>query len=841
MKKANLFYSLLTVASMALTACSADEFVVDGNGDGNVIITASLPAEFASRAFGDGLQATNLTYAVYDSEAAADTDPVILVTNASIADLKATVNLKLATGKTYNILFWADKPGNTYYTFDKAKQTITVDYTDAVQNADDRDAFFAVIKDLKVEGTVTQDVTLTRPFAQINFGTNDLNEAAVTNAYPNLGTALTAKAYKTLNLLSGEVSDEVDVAYKVTTPPDGETFPITGYSYLAMDYLLVPADRSVADVTFDVYNGEKKINTLDVTSMPVQRNYRTNVYGALLTSKVDFQVSIDPAFNPAAIIADGVSYDQATKTYYIENKAGLQWYADQTNVAKNDFSGCTVKLTADIDLNNEPWTPIAANLGFLKGVFDGQHHTVKNIKVTVDDKTPAGFFSYAFHVKNLKLENVDITGHYNVAGLVGYGIASHIDSCSVINGTINATPYRNSSGLWDDGNNVGGITGYLSPEDDANISNCKVSGLTITGYRKVGGLAGVVNLNAAVVENDTVINCKSIARMTVLNYDGVREAQVDEVTNVLESCTMSGIISEGNSTETITTATNVDLYDAQDLVYLSNYVNNTKATIINNEEEPVMSGVTVTLVNDIDMAGIDFTPIGIGTDNVASDGAYACYFYKFAGTFEGNGKTISNLTASDTRSPEVSAAGLFGTVIGRIQNLTLKNVHITSAHFAGGIAGYYNNNHGLISNCTVDGGVIESILKEYTSLNKDGNEVTAWDGGDKVGGILGFGLTTEDQIDGCTVKNVTLKGYRNMGSITGYIYNPATVSNNAAENVTIISDFAHNYKNFTSTAEAGVNEIVGYLSTAKGSTTENVTGNTASNVTITYLNTTFSD
>ena len=52
-----------------------------------------------------------------------------------------------------------------------------------------------------------------------------------------------------------------------------------------------------------------------------------------------------------------------------------------------------------------------------------------------------------------------------------------------------STP-RLVNGKYDDANNVGGITGYLSAEPNAYVTNCSVSNATITAYRKVGGLRG---------------------------------------------------------------------------------------------------------------------------------------------------------------------------------------------------------------------------------------------------------------------------------------------------------------------------------------------------------------
>ena len=103
-------------------------------------------------------------------------------------------------------------------------------------------------------GAINETVRLYRPFAQINLGTNDLQTPAVAPLKPNLKTSLATKAYSTLNLLTGAVTDETNVTYGFNNPPAGETFPVAGYEYLSMDYLLEPADKTLVDCTFCTFS-----------------------------------------------------------------------------------------------------------------------------------------------------------------------------------------------------------------------------------------------------------------------------------------------------------------------------------------------------------------------------------------------------------------------------------------------------------------------------------------------------------------------------------------------------------------------------------------------------------
>ena len=127
------------------------------------------------------------------------------------------------------------------------------------------------------------------------------------------------------------------------------------------------------------------------------------------------------------------------------------------------------------------------------------------------------------------------------------------------------------------------------------------------------------------------------------------------------------------------------------------------------------SGNYFRLDKDIDLTGIDWTPIGYSTSRY------------FRGTFDGNGHTIYGLTITKNRA----YAGLFGSTYGAtIKNVALRDVNIeirySEFNHAGGIVGYAGSNTSYIttiSNCSTEG----RILGGQSSS-------TAF-----VGGILGYG------------------------------------------------------------------------------------------------------
>ena len=305
MKKV-LFSTVAMSALMLMATSCADDQTSDlkAGAESTVTITAQLPSEMGTRAFADGLTAKHLQYAVYEAGQSIPLkvfgDETTVVGEAEMVNLKKSVTLKLTSGKSYDVIFWADATTDSPYTFNPASQEVSVDYSKVNNNSDNCDAFFKK-ETITVSGNQSVDVQLTRPFAQVNIGTDDF-DAAKASGLEVTQTEVVAKAFATLNLATGEVSDEADRTFTmkaIPTASDGE-FPVAGgYKYLSMDYLLVGADKATVDVAFN-YGGPQ---SRTFTNVPVQRNYRTNIYGSLLTNTADFNVVIVPGFNVITITA----------------------------------------------------------------------------------------------------------------------------------------------------------------------------------------------------------------------------------------------------------------------------------------------------------------------------------------------------------------------------------------------------------------------------------------------------------------------------------------------------------------------------------------------------------
>lgn len=206
----------------------------------------------------------------------------------------------------------------------------------------------------------------------------------------------------------------------------------------------------------------------------------------------------------------------------------------------------------------------------------------------------------------------------------------------------------------------------------------------------------------------------------------------------------------------------------------------------------------VRLTQDLDMTGNDFVPIG----NVSGYPGKSFY-----GVFDGQNHTIRNLTVSDT-TPNYASAGLFGSICGTVKNVKLTNVSITSSHYAGGIVGYSSANGAVIENCHVDGGTIKSTPE------KIGDE---YDNGDKAGGIAGY-LVGGDKVIDCSVKNLTVTAYRDVGGLVGC--SSADLSGNKVEDTTVVQSDKNGYKDEVITT---FGEVCGQ--TLGGSNTDATTSN----------------
>ena len=430
--KKTLFLAVAAVTAL-FSACSSDEVASSANDSNvvNVSFSANFDQVMPTRSVSgdtDGTQATTLYVAVYNTSnelipaishigtAAGGKDFV------TVSGKTATVNFQLVKGQTYNFVFWAQNPNATAgaVVFNPTTGKVAVDYSKITANDETLDAFTAHVNDLTVTGALSQNVTLKRPWAQVNYGSAQADwDAAVAAGITVAKSKVTVNnVYTTLNALTGEVEGEAtttDVVLAANTIPASattqRTLTVSGteYQYIGLNYLLVgnEGQQSLikADLEIQKESGEV-INTLAFSNVPVQRNYRTNIVGNLLTSQTQFSITLDENYDNESnneLLEDPVAINSAIQT--VGATVNLSPVATPTINLSKVAEGVTINGNgAKITLDDKSITK--------------DNITIENCNIANSSNTNNGS-TISINTKNFTLKNCTFTGEYGG----GYGDA----------------------------------------------------------------------------------------------------------------------------------------------------------------------------------------------------------------------------------------------------------------------------------------------------------------------------------------------------------------------------------------------------------------------------------
>ena len=215
----------------------------------------------------------------------------------------------------------------------------------------------------------------------------------------------------------------------------------------------------------------------------------------------------------------GTTYNNSTD-FYITNVNGLKYFRDLVNgdetvcagypeLPRNRtvhaFSGKTVHLWTDIDLNNEPWEPIGyayqTNERWqFEGSFDGGiydelgnltgTHKISNLNVSIaSGKYYAGLFGVYNASANSTLKNLTLDGVTISSGQSAQGVGAFVGSAKNAQAgvTLENLHVIGNVSIVATTSYVGGIVG----DGRCTIRNCSVAtDGTIKGSYNVGGIAG---------------------------------------------------------------------------------------------------------------------------------------------------------------------------------------------------------------------------------------------------------------------------------------------------------------------------------------------------------------
>ena len=171
--------------------------------------------------------------------------------------------------------------------------------------------------------------------------------------------------------------------------------------------------------------------------------------------------------------------------YTIRTAEELANFAQLVN-SNNSFSGKTLKLTADIDLGGNEWTPIGGSACPFRGTFDGNSFGITGLKVTNNSENGfAGLFGdvQGSTIKNLTVSGTvtDNAGFSYSGGITGRAQDSVIDNCT---SNINIS---DAMGSW-----IGGIAAIIT--GSTVVRNCVNTGnLDGVDCSIAGGIVGEIN------------------------------------------------------------------------------------------------------------------------------------------------------------------------------------------------------------------------------------------------------------------------------------------------------------------------------------------------------------
>ena len=591
----NIFRIVMAVAILFTASCAKEDISSSiGGGEVEVTFTADL-GQLGTRAYGEAKNVDRVYLGVYEAGEKTPLELVDYQKGYPVSNGKASITVVLLKDKKYDLVFWAQNNAQTCYARNWDDRSITVDYTGVKSQDDLRDAFFLVENDFWA-GHDETTFELRRPFAQLRAAISKKDQDYIEkNGSEILTSKVEVKGVANvieLNTENAEVYGDQTVTFDVAAIPANEDkfIEVNGVQYqqLSMNYILV-REKKLVDVTY-TFADDNTNYTRPYYNVPIQRNYRTNILGQLISSPMDFTVIINPEFEGEHNdVWDGQTvsepaFDDATQTYTVVKPSELAWLAAAVNgtletraVAADSFKGKTFVLAEDIDLGYKEWTPIGnANSNF-QGTFDGNGKTISSLYINTPSKSNVGLFGMTTdgEIKNLTVKNAKVTGRLNVGVVAGTPYTSKYTDITVtglieVNGmayvgavggknayanwtniTVNAAKgsYVKANSVENDTayrTYVGGVVGF-NGEGGHSFTNIK-SNINVEGSTcDVGGLFGIAHYG------NKFVDCSCSGNVAITNAAEAEEAEeiggIAGVWNnggadvVMTNCTFTGNLS----------------------------------------------------------------------------------------------------------------------------------------------------------------------------------------------------------------------------------------------------------------------------------------------------------
>ena len=495
MKTRNLLMSLIALMAILIASCSEQQPGTGMEVGGTKTLTFRLTTDgqAQTRAAAPSVPGYKLEYILQVLDAGGS-----ILSGYTQRVETGTFDVTLPLGVAYTCLFWAqyipDAGGdNEFFDTDDLK---AVALKKPLTAEDQCQAFCATASVAAADEALTHTVVMKRAVAQVNIksDTQMTGYSKLTAAYTNVPN--------TFNVLDNTVTDNTggvngDANFDITsfssTPgADGK------YIYQSA-YFLASADGagSMLNIALDTYITAAPgtpFKTITVNNVPTKKNVRTNVLMDFAATSSTYTYTLDfadfdatdinhktvstwdgsyPAVNTSATYSGGDG-SQATP-YIIGSATDFAQFAK--NIANSTYTNDKYfKLDVDINLNDKPWTPTEE----FRGAFDGQHHKITGLKVSVAGDY-VGLFGRISNRPSSGISNLHVSGDVENTASEEYGFKTTGGICGTNYGVITNCSF---SGSVRGAERVGGIAGAC----DGRIISCKNTA-TVFG-KEAGGIAG---------------------------------------------------------------------------------------------------------------------------------------------------------------------------------------------------------------------------------------------------------------------------------------------------------------------------------------------------------------
>ena len=497
-------------------SCAKENVSVAPEGqEVEVSFVADLGGALGSRAIADGTTVDEVAWAVYEDGANAPLEN--LQGTLKIEGKQATLNVRLATGKTYDIAFFAYKAQEAktelkgtvdplHYNVFWAEKKVCMKL-DPQPSANDEsfDCFWYVEHNYTVAGPESKTFDLTRPLAQLNLGVNAQDVVDAQDAgFVVSDTQITVNTYTQFNMFDGSLYEQasIPVTFKSAKSPIDSKNVLkiqdddNVYKYLATTYVLVGENKVTSDVSVTIWNNnqpEPDQNTINYSYVPLQRNYRTNIIGNLLTSPSIFTIVIDERFEvPDHIYVPKEDYVMCDGYMEVSNERGLLKWA---YIAKYEDKNMGLKLVDNIILPAKEIAVDDANKTFVYTDTD----------ITVTDGIPSGnnwpilsdyetsynaetglyeYFGGAIDGDNFTISGLRINHDLGASGFICWSKNATVDNLTF-----------NDAVVYNKGGNIGeSYTGIVIGRcwNGSHVNNVHITNSSVTGLCEVGALVGRV-------------------------------------------------------------------------------------------------------------------------------------------------------------------------------------------------------------------------------------------------------------------------------------------------------------------------------------------------------------